>query len=640
MKKQVLLLAFLLPLFTTAQIIYQEDFESVVVPANPGYTQVPANMTTYNDTNISGFGITDPWVVHEFYPEKAACCPTYFTPFAQADRWLITPAITLTNSNNLIWRSKTYWNQIAETYDVLLSTTGVLKTDFTTVLATIANDSDVYRMHAISLAAWNGQTVHIAFRMRSLGGWYFFMDEIRVEGPATNDAAVIGTDFHAYEAMGNLPVDFLVFNNSANVISSMQLNYDVNGGPVQTQSLSSISINGFDTVLLTHSIPWNPSLTGYYTLRLWTSNINNATDVRPQNDTFMVNVGIVSQLPVKNVMVEEHTGAWCGYCVDGSYHLELLSGTYPWVIPYAIHQGDGMSFPYGDSVNTNVNAYPSGFFDRYPFPEDDGFWGYSDRTEWDAFTNMRHADGAPCAVAINYSFNSTTRVLSATVESTFYGDFTDNLRLNLYIIQDSVSEGTGPMWDQNNYYSSQSSGYGGPSHPYYNLPDPIPGYQHRHVCRAMLGGAWGVANSIPASVTDGGVYSNTFNYTLPANFDTTKITLVGMVQRYDTDFRQRPILNAVAVPLLSPTGITSHENSETISVFPNPANEDIQFQFAGPNQYRTILIYNSTGQNVATYTTNQNTLLISTSEFAEGMYFYSSVDEDDNTASGKFIVAH
>jgi hypothetical protein len=232
-----------------------------------------------------------------------------------------------------------------------------------------------------------------------------------------------------------------------------------------------------------------------------------------------------------------------------------------------------MSFPNGDSINANVYAYPSGFFDRYPFPDDDGFWGYTDRTEWESYTLDRHDNGAPCDVSVQYIFNPSTRALTATVQTNFYGDFNDNFRFNLFLTEDSVSEGTGSQWDQHNYYSSQSSAYGGPSHPYYTLPDPIIGYQHRHVCRAMLGGPWGSPGSIPSSVTDGSSYTTSYNYTIPSNWDTSKIVLIGMVMRYDPDYQQRYIYNSVMVPLVNPTGIASGESNSSIELYPNPGKE-------------------------------------------------------------------
>lgn len=632
---------------THAQVIYNEDFETPAIQPPNYFAQLPAGFVTYTDSNTLGFTnmpYSDPWLMWKGNPEQAAVCPTYFTPSATADRWMITPTITLTNNNFLVWKSRTYWNQIPELYEVKLSTTGTAKTDFTVNLATINNDSDVYTMHSINLSAFAGQPVHIAFRMRSTYGWYFYMDEIRVEDNTANDGAVIGSGFHSYETMGALPVVFRFFNNSPNAINALQLNYAVDNGPVQTQALSSLNIAAFDTQLFTHSISWTPSSTGMHTVKMWTSAINNGTDVRPANDTLIVPVGIVSQVAPKNVMVEEHTGAWCGYCVDGNYHLESLDNAYPWVIPYAIHEGDAMSFPYGDSININVYAYPSGFFDRYDYENTTGWWGTPDRTLWQPYTLERYANGTPCAVQINHTYNASTRQLSATVQSTFYGDFSREFRMNLFVIEDSVTGGTGPMWDQHNYYSSQSSAYGGPSHPYYNLPDPIVGFKHRHVCRAMLGGPWGQANSIPLSVTDGGVYTWTFNYTLPANFNANRVSLAGMVMGFAPYYRNRPIVNAIETPLIAPNGIAENENGASLEVFPNPSSGGMCYAAIGLTEVSDVQlqVFDISGKNVWTdqqhaLSAGQHLLPLGTKDLSPGMYLLT-LRVGENVLTKKIIV--
>lgn len=50
-----------------------------------------------------------------------------------------------------------------------------------------------------------------------------------------------------------------------------------------------------------------------------------------------------AQAPVKRVLLEQYTGAWCGWCVDGSVVVEELLELYPdQMIGVKIHQGDGM----------------------------------------------------------------------------------------------------------------------------------------------------------------------------------------------------------------------------------------------------------------------------------------------------------
>lgn len=81
-------------------------------------------------------------------------------------------------------------------------------------------------------------------------------------------------------------------------------------------------------------------------------------------------VSIQAQKPVKRVLLEQYTGAWCGWCVDGSVVMDELIKEFPDnVIGVKVHQGDDMEIPkVFDSIKTLVPFYPSGSIDRVTFP--------------------------------------------------------------------------------------------------------------------------------------------------------------------------------------------------------------------------------------------------------------------------------
>jgi hypothetical protein len=93
--------------------------------------------------------------------------------------------------------------------------------------------------------------------------------------------------------------------------------------------------------------------------------------------------------------------------------------------------------------------------------------------------------------------------------------------------------------------------------PFMGLGNPIVGYEHKHVLRAMLGGSWGTAQSIPATVTPGTVYERTYTFTVPQAWDANDITVVPVIMRFNQDRLKRPIINATKNPLtnnITPTG--------------------------------------------------------------------------------------
>ena len=79
---------------------------------------------------------------------------------------------------------------------------------------------------------------------------------------------------------------------------------------------------------------------------------------------------LIAQQPIKRVLLEQYTGAWCGWCVDGSVVMDELIKEFPdQVIGVKVHQGDDMEIEkVFDSLKSMVPFYPSGSVDRMVFP--------------------------------------------------------------------------------------------------------------------------------------------------------------------------------------------------------------------------------------------------------------------------------
>lgn len=103
---------------------------------------------------------------------------------------------------------------------------------------------------------------------------------------------------------------------------------------------------------------------------------------------------------------------------------------------------------------------------------------------------------------------------------------------------------------------------------------------------------------------------------------------------------------AFSVPKLLPrdildiavaTGIIENENN-TVLVYPNPASNVLHFEMDINNA--TVKIIDVTGKTIKTVTANSNKFSIALTNFANGIYFYSIIDANNNTIStNRFIVA-
>ncbi len=72
----------------------------------------------------------------------------------------------------------------------------------------------------------------------------------------------------------------------------------------------------------------------------------------------------------KNVVIEDYTGDWCGFCPRVSHAIELLKSKTNQFIPVAVHTNDIMTNSYANQLTRyfDITAFPSAMIDRK------GFW--------------------------------------------------------------------------------------------------------------------------------------------------------------------------------------------------------------------------------------------------------------------------
>ena len=275
-----------------------------------------------------------------------------------------------------------------------------------------------------------------------------------------------------------------------------------------------------------------------------------------------------AQFALKKVVLEEHTGAWCGYCADGAVRMQAVLDNYPTrVIGVAVHDGDAMVCSDGSAISSfYVGGYPQGCIDRTGPAISRGLWMSS--------TNGRLTTLTTASVSLeSVTWNSSTREISCTVRADFDNSESGDMRLNLIVVEDNVT-GTGSGYNQANYDN------GTVGHTYYGAGNPIVGFNHRHVAREYLGGAWGDSGIIPSAVTGGSSYTKTYTYTLPAGYDENEVHLVGMVQRYGATNTDREIMNSEEGKLMDLlTSTQDREESVYVNAYPNPFSDAVTITF-------------------------------------------------------------
>lgn len=324
---------------------------------------------------------------------------------------------------------------------------------------------------------------------------------------------------------------------------------------------------------------------------------------------------LFAQQSTRKVLVEDITGAWCGFCPDGTASLTALKQAYgDQIIAVGVHVNDSMenatSSVIGDEYTGNgVNAF---MLDRFLFPNEDFVQLNSSYTSLHQHIAERLA--MPPIVQVNFEtilYNPETRELSVELNAVFSSvPIETDLRFNLWITQDSIV-GSGSGYNQANFFNN----YAG--HPYFGAGNTIYNFPHRHVLRVGLNGAWGsaIANN-PNEIIAGHVYTKSYTITLPEQWDTNRLSLIGMVQSHNENLYARPILNANEHPLMQPLPTpndTSTNNNGTpvgiketglnlskADIFPNPiADQPLQISFnLKKSTQLTFSLYDAQGRKM------------------------------------------
>ncbi len=211
----------------------------------------------------------------------------------------------------------------------------------------------------------------------------------------------------------------------------------------------------------------------------------------------------------RKMVVEDHTGAWCGYCVRGMESLEKLEDEFgDEVITVAVHNGDGMAIstyqtPLAQMIG--VTGYPNGSVSRINYS---GKIAQSDNA-WTPIVKQYIGKDVPVGVKLAVDYNKSTGAYTATITATVESTVNANLGFNLWVMQDGMT-GTGSQWDQANYLSKNSSVAPTPSSKFYNEPAKIVGFVHNNVFRAATAGLEGEQGTFPAGSVPAGTYKQVY----------------------------------------------------------------------------------------------------------------------------------
>lgn len=319
---------------------------------------------------------------------------------------------------------------------------------------------------------------------------------------------------------------------------------------------------------------------------------------------------------VKHPFVEEFTGVWCGYCVDGAQILqqdiEDDATLGPKTVITAIHSDGNYGWIYDSLMITDgqimANAYVTGF------PT-----GMVDRVAYGSPASVAMGVGnfpGACAaeltkpntfdVSLDQSYDAATKTVTLTVTAKAITALTGKYNVNCYVMLDSIP--SSGIYAQHSYRNAAGSMCQNGKPSWYVGKGATLGsadYAHMNVVMAMLGGNIGTAGVITDNPAAGATFTKTYTYVLTSGahanlMNTAHLKFAAFVNKAGTTTSDRPVQNAVLAKFVPNAAAVANVNKmDDVQIYPNPARNFINIKGMLNTPADTkITILNAIGQTV------------------------------------------
>ncbi|MBC7862927.1 MAG: T9SS type A sorting domain-containing protein, partial [Bacteroidia bacterium] len=560
----------------------------------------------------------------------------------KANELLASPVINCTGQSTVflsfdcLYYEGTY-SGASETFKVKYSTNGgTTWTDIATISGAAGWTNLVYD---ISAQVGNQANVKIGFWYDDGAGWLFGagLDNFKVYAPAALDMAANTIVMNAYTA--NLvanPVTGVMTNMGASTITSMNLNYKVDGGGAVTQALSSLSIAPLTTYTYNHGTPWTPSATGNHTIKVWASNINGGADGNNSNDTVTYVTYTCSQVAQRMVLYESFSSSTCAPCASANpgLHTLMLANNYNTaggkvaVVKYQMNYPSPGNDP---AYTTANNTRHSTFYGIGGIPQGEMDGGLPFEGHPANLTQQIIDDEYAVPAPVNIT---ATAVYAANVV-TVSGSVAAYANINGASVLIAVTE---------KHINTADAAHGTQSN----------GETDWYDVNRKFAGTGGVNGNALGNMVDGTSYpfnhTATFTgYTGPgtgtAGTSGNKIfTNIGAMTAivWVQDLATKAVYQSTIADVV--TAVNDKESAlSTLDLYPNPSNDLTNLNFTLKNNTPVVInVYNMLGevvytQNMGTLQAGMNKVNFSAANFAGGMYNVVITAGSSNTSTKFFV---
>lgn len=150
-----------------------------------------------------------------------------------------------------------------------------------------------------------------------------------------------------------------------------------------------------------------------------------------ENTKYEINLEMEGKTFQKNVLIEDYTGAWCGWCPRVTHAIEEVNKTTENVIAVAIHELDSLQNQFTRKMRLlfDVDNFPTAYIDRkyvWDFPEPDNL---------DQVTDLINTN-APLGIKLSSTVSGNLMKIKATIG--FGTTISKGLKFTLMAIEDGV----------------------------------------------------------------------------------------------------------------------------------------------------------------------------------------------------------
>ncbi len=474
--------------------------------------------TPSTDMQNLGFEVGVPWIVTDEGDDgnKVACSTSWYKNAGQSDDWMVTGAISIESADAVLsWRSRASDKDYRDGYKVYLSETGTSPEDFdkSVPLFSVSKETFAWTEHSVSLAAYEGKTIYLAFVNDSKDKTCLYIDDIFV-GVASSVGIELGFG-RVVNTYGEMAFSGKVFAAGKDKVTGYTIGYEIDGERYEQTYASELEPGmKFDFTLdKKFDIDRNETLD----YKAWVKSGADSTGVS----------GRVSAYPWK-IVAEEITGTWCGWCVRGIVSMEKMNTNYPGsFIGIAVH-GDSY-----DPMRIGVEDYLSGLMDNF------GMGGFPNcvvnrnvLTAGDPaniemyYTRIREAEKNNNGVMVTAEYDAATDEINVHTDM-YFSEKVENAdyRLAYVLIEDDVhvssddpgiSEDQIVAYSQVNYYAGGGNGEMGG---FEDKPSVIPADQmwYNDVARGIYPDLKGEGGILPETVEEGELYTHNTVLSFPEN---------------------------------------------------------------------------------------------------------------------------